>query len=1486
MARVVPVYRRYRKNFSKIKEVLEISNLIEVQKRSYEQFLQANVDPDKREPIGLQAVFKTVFPIKDFYETASLEFVNYRLTEPKYDVEECLLRGMTYAAPIKVTVRLVVWDINEETKAKSIKAVKEQEVYFGEIPLMTDNGTFIVNGTERVIVSQLHRSPGVFFDQDQIKPHGGGKVFYYARIIPYRGSWIDFEFDQKDLLHVRIDRRRKIPVTVLLRALKYTGEELLDYFYHREKVLIRKGKFQKEISRDVLVGQKATSDILDPESHKIIQKKHRRITEDSFKKLELAKIQAIPVEAQDLIGRYLAKDVVDPETGEVVAECNDEVTEKVLDEMKERKIESFEILFIDNINVSSSLRDTLVMDKIGLTQEEREKLPILEPGRSLREKESERALIDIYKRLRPGDPPTIETAIGLFFNLFFNPERYDLSKVGRMKLNHKLGLKGDPPRVLVFTERWKKEALSAGAAYAGGRELVDRVLEGWLDFDEAIATPEMAEEIQRAARILHPIGLLPSIKEGTITDDVQGKVRKILEDEKTTLRRRDILEVVEYLIKLKDGQGAVDDIDHLGNRRVRTVGELLENQYHIGLVRIERAIKERMSLQDVETLMPHDLINSKPLSAVIKEFFGSSQLSQFMDQTNPLSEITHKRRLSALGPGGLTRERAGFEVRDVHPTHYGRICPIETPEGPNIGLITSLSTYARVNDYGFIETPYREVVNGKVTNNIRYLFALDEEEEMEGQKPAIAQANAALDRDGRFTAPLISARRGGEFVVVRPEEIRYMDVSPKQLVSVATSLVPFLENDDANRALMGSNMQRQAVPLLKTDAPLIGTGMEAIVARDSGVTVVAKRDGVVEDVDASRIVIRADEDGQKEDDPGVDIYTLIKYKRSNQNTCINQRPIVRVGERVKKGEVIADGPATHMGELALGRNVLVGFMPWGGYNFEDSILISEKLLKEDTYTSIHIEEMECVARDTKLGKEEITCDIPNAGEEALKDLDESGIIRIGAEVKPGDILVGKVTPKGETQLSPEEKLLRAIFGEKAGDVRDTSLRVPHGIEGIVIDAKVFSRKGQERDERTKAIEDQEKARLLKNQADEIRIVQNSTRRKIGKYLIDKRVAHKIADERKNRIYLDAKERIKEEHLFTIPFDRLREIDVMEGKRVLPEVHRFLDHAELQINIVKGVFGDKLAKLKRGDELAPGVIKTVKVYIAMKRKLSVGDKMSGRHGNKGIISRILPEEDMPYLEDGTPVEIILNPLGVPSRMNVGQILETHLGWAAKGLGWKIEEYLQKHFNPKLLRRRIKEIYSSREVNEYLEQATDDEIIELARKLGEGIFVSVPVFDGASEEEIKDLLEKAGLPTSGQTILYDGRTGEPFHQKVTVGYMYLLKLHHLVDDKIHARSIGPYSLVTQQPLGGKAQFGGQRLGEMEVWALEAYGAAHSLQEFLTVKSDDVAGRTRVYEAIVKGEHTLEPGLPESFNVLVKELQSLCLDTELIEEKREEI
>ena len=946
-------------------------------------------------------------------------------------------------------------------------------------------------------------------------------------------------------------------------------------------------------------------------------------------------------------------------------------------------------------------------------------------------------------------------------------------------------------------------------------------------------------------------------------------------EEVTVLRREDVLEVVKYLVNLKDGRGMVDDIDHLGNRRVRTVGELLENQYHIGLIRIEKAIKERMSLQEVETLMPHDLINSKPLSAVIKEFFGSSQLSQFMDQTNPLSEITHKRRLSALGPGGLTRERAGFEVRDVHPTHYGRICPIETPEGPNIGLITSLSTYARVNDYGFIETPYRKVVNGKVTNEIRYLFALEEEEAI------IAQANAPVDRYGRFTAPLVSARKGGEFIMVRPEEVDYMDVSPKQLVSVATSLIPFLENDDANRALMGSNMQRQAVPLMRTDAPLIGTGMEAIVARDSGVTIIAKRDGVVEDVDASRIVIRSDYPSDGDNDTGVDIYNLIKYQRSNQNTCINQKPIVKRGQRVTRGDVIADGPATDGGELALGQNVLVAFMPWGGYNFEDSILISEKLLKEDAYTSIHIEELECVSRDTKLGKEEITRDIPNVGEEALKDLDESGIIRVGAEVQPGDILVGKVTPKGETQLSPEEKLLRAIFGEKAGDVRDTSLTVPHGIEGIVIDAKVFSRKGVDKDERSKVIEAQERGRILKNQADEIRIIRENIRKRVAEHLVGKKSANQLTDAKK-RVLLDEGQRITAEVLLQIPYERLAEVAVRGDQGVEMEVQEALRRGDDQIEAVKAIFDEKIAKLKRGDELPPGVIKQVKVYVAMKRKLAVGDKMSGRHGNKGIISRILPEEDMPFLEDGTPVDIVLNPLGVPSRMNVGQILETHLGWAAKGLGWKIQELLEKSQSTKNLRSRIKAIYSSKEIGEFIDTATEEEILEISRRLGKGIHMAVPVFDGASETEIKGLLQEAGLPVTGQMTVYDGRTGAPFDQKITVGYMYLLKLHHLVDDKIHARSIGPYSLVTQQPLGGKAQFGGQRLGEMEVWALEAYGAAHSLQEFLTVKSDDVAGRTRTYEAIVKGENIMEPGLPESFNVLVKELQSLCLDVELVEDK----
>jgi DNA-directed RNA polymerase subunit beta len=1388
MASLINNSGRFRKSFAKLQEVLGISNLIDIQLQSYDKFLQANVDSDRRENVGLQGVFTSVFPIRDFHETASLEFVSYRLGEPKYDVDECLLRGMTYGAPIKVTLRFVVWDVHEETKARNIKAVKEQEVYFGEMPLMTENGIFIINGTERVIVSQLHRSPGVFVDRDQGKLTGG-KAFYYARIIPYRGSWIDFEFDSKDILSVRIDRRRKLPVTVLLKALGYTTQELLDYFYDKEEIFITKGTFNKRVSYDLLLGQKATQDIIDPKTKDILIRKNRKITKAIVKKLEVSKIHSIPIDSSDLLGRYLASDLVDEETGEVIAECNEPIEEKTLEEIKKRKIENFNILFVDHITVSSSLRDTLVVDKLGMSREEKEKLASTVPGKSPEERETEKAIIEIYRRLRPGDPPTLETARNLFYNLFFNPDRYDLSKVGRMKLNLKLGL------------------------------------------------------------------------------DVPWEV--------TVLRREDILEVVKYLINLKDGRGTVDDIDHLGNRRVRTVGELLENQYHIGLIRIEKAIRERMSLQEVETLMPHDLINSKPLSAVIKEFFGSSQLSQFMDQTNPLSEITHKRRLSALGPGGLTRERAGFEVRDVHPTHYGRICPIETPEGPNIGLITSLSTYARVNDYGFIETPYREVVKGKVTSTIKYLFAIEEE------NAAIAQANAPIDRYGRFTAPLVSARKGGEFIMVKPEEVDYMDVSPKQLVSVATALIPFLENDDANRALMGSNMQRQAVPLMRSDAPLIGTGMEAIVAKDSGVTVIAKRDGVVEDVDASRIVVRCEHPSKGDSDSGVDIYNLIKYQRSNQNTCINQKPIVERGQRVKRGEVIADGPATEGGELALGQNVLVAFMPWCGYNFEDSILISEKILKEDAYTSIHIEELECVSRDTKLGKEEITRDIPNVGEEALKDLDESGVIRIGAEVRPGDILVGKVTPKGETQLSPEEKLLRAIFGEKAGDVRDTSLTVPHGIEGIVIDAKVFARKGVDKDERSKTIEAQEKARILKNQADETRIIRDNIRKRVAELFVGKRSSSRLTDDKK-KVLLNEGDTLTAETLFQIPYERLAEIAVKGGERVHMEVQEVLSSGDTQIDLVRAIFDEKIAKLKRGDELPPGVIKQVKVYVAMKRKLAVGDKMSGRHGNKGIISRILPEEDMPFLEDGTPVDIVLNPLGVPSRMNVGQILETHLGWAAKGLGWKIQEVLEKQYSPKTLRSKIKAIYSSKEINEFIDTVTDEEVLEIAKRLGKGVYMAVPVFDGASEIEIKERLKEAGLPETGQMTLYDGRTGESFDQKITVGYMYLLKLHHLVDDKIHARSIGPYSLVTQQPLGGKAQFGGQRLGEMEVWALEAYGAGHSLQEFLTVKSDDVAGRTRTYEAIVKGENIMEPGLPESFNVLVKELQSLGLDVELIEQK----
>jgi len=1358
---------RFRRTFGRIRKIIDLPYLIEIQKNSYELFLQKDVAPMERQSMGLQEVFKSVFPIKDFNETASLEFVSFSLGEPKYDVEECHQRGMTFAAPLKVTVQLVLWDVDQQTGSRSIKNVKEQEVYFGEIPLMTINGTFMINGTERVIVSQLHRSPGVFFEHDKGKTHASGKLLYSARVIPYRGSWVDLEFDPRDVLYVRIDRRRKFHATVLLRALGMTTEDLLNYYYKSDTLVFDGRKPALLFNPGHLINAKVSADVRDPKSNDIIVKEGKKFTRPILRQMEAAKMKQVPVVWEDILGRVAAHDIIDPQTKEVLVECNQEITQEKLDLIRDKGIHQIDVLFIDESSVGPYLRNTLLQDRIKSPQD---------------------AILEIYRRLRPGDPPTVESATNFFNNLFFNPDRYDLSKVGRLKLNHRLKLN------------------------------------------------------------------VPL--------------------EQGTLRKEDILEVVRYLMELKNGNGSVDDIDHLGNRRVRAVGELVENHFRVGLVRMERAIKEKMSLQDIETLMPQELINYKPVSAALKEFFGSSQLSQFMDQTNPLSEITHKRRLSALGPGGLTRERAGFEVRDVHPTHYGRVCPIETPEGPNIGLIASLTTYARVNDFGFIETPYREVENSRVTDRIRYLSALEEEDHV------IAQANAPIDGRGNFTADLVSSRKGGEFVMARPEEINFMDVSPNQLVSVAASLIPFLENDDANRALMGSNMQRQAVPLLRTEAPLVGTGMEKTVARDSGVTVVARRDGVVESVDSTRIVIKADKASSPRD-TGVDIYNLVKYQRSNQNTCMNQRPIILVGDQVKAGDVIADGPSTEMGELALGRNVVVALMPWGGYNFEDSILISERVVKEDIYTSIHIEEFECVSRDTKLGPEEITRDIPNVGDEALMDLDESGIIRIGAEVRPGNILVGKITPKGETQLSPEEKLLRAIFGEKAGEVRDTSLRVPPGVEGTVINVRIFSRKGLGKDERSKAIEDEEVVRLRKDQHDEIRILQDGALRRLKRLLVGRRLAGRISDDSR-KVLLNKSQELTEEDLDQLPMSYWSEIRV-DNESAENELSRIIDSTTGQVNLIKHAFEDKIEKLKGGDELPPGVIKMVKVFVAIKRKLQVGDKMAGRHGNKGVISRILPEEDMPYLEDGTPVDVVLNPLGVPSRMNVGQILEAHLGWAARSLGHQIDELLRMHREDgDSLRRRLKDFLNTKEATELIEGAKDPEVVKLAEKYREGVHIASPVFDGAAEEEIFNLLRKAGLPATGQVTLYDGRSGQPFDGKVTVGVMYIMKLHHLVDDKIHARSTGPYSLVTQQPLGGKAQFGGQRLGEMEVWALEAYGAAYTLQEMLTVKSDDVVGRTRMYEAIVKGDNLLEPGLPESFNVMVKELQSLGLDVDLVEEK----
>ncbi|MBK9645209.1 MAG: DNA-directed RNA polymerase subunit beta [Deltaproteobacteria bacterium] len=1382
---------KHRRNFAKVKPAVEIQNLIEIQKESYEAFLQSQVPLEERKSIGLQGVFKSVFPIQDFAQKASLQFVSFDLEQPKYDVDECRERGMTFSAPLKVTVRLVVWEVDPETETRTVSNIKEQEVYFGEIPLMTENGTFIVNGTERVVVSQLHRSPGIFFDQGQSKT-GGGKAIFSARIIPNRGSWIDFEFDTKDILYVRIDRRRKLPATVLLRALGYSTEELLNYFYEREKYIWNGEGWTKETSVTLLAIQNATVEVFDS-TGEVLCKQGKKFLKPAIRKMRKAgmirtetqlidgqeqevDIAAIPVADGAILGTVCAYDIVDMRTGLVLVPCNEVLTEENIQRVIEAGITEFEVLFIDNVMVGSFLRDTLLVDKISTTEE---------------------AIIEIYRRLRPGDPPTYDTAVQHFENLFFNAERYDLSQVGRHKLNQKLGLD--------------------------------------------------------------------------------------LSLEQTTLTRDDILRVVKYLIDLKNNKGQIDDIDHLGNRRIRAVGELLENQYRIGLVRMEKAIKERMSLSEIEALMPHDLINAKPVSAVIKEFFGSSQLSQFMDQTNPLSEVTHKRRLSALGPGGLTRERAGFDVRDVHPTHYGRICPIETPEGPNIGLIASLSTYARVNGFGFIETPYQLVREGRVVNEVKY-FTADEEEGAEGKGNVIAQASVAFNPDGSFVDNVVAARVDGEFAMVSKDAVTLRDVSANQLVSVAASLIPFLENDDANRALMGSNMQRQAVPVIRTEAPFVGTGMESVVARDSGVTTTVRRSGVVTALDASRIVIKCDEvDENGEVGADVDIYNLTKFIRSNQNTCINQRPVVRLGERVTKGEVIADGPATDRGELALGQNVVVAFMPWQGYNFEDSILVSERLVREDYFTTIHIEEFEVAARDTKLGKEEITRDIPNVGEDALKNLDDSGIVRIGAEVRQGDILVGKITPKGETQLSPEEKLLRAIFGEKAGDVRDTSLRVPPGVEGTVISAQVFAREGVEKDDRALDIERQAVVRIERDRDAKIATLRDSAHRQLVMLLNGRVSGSRILDENTGEELIGRGETFSESALSRVGFEQYVKLTVEDGAEVEEQVWGLMDRVREKEEQVRERFAAKIDRLKKGDELPPGVIKLVKVYVAIKRKISVGDKMAGRHGNKGVVSKILPEEDMPYLQDGTPVDIVLNPLGVPSRMNVGQILEVHLGWAARGMGLRIGELLEEKYSTASLREYLLQVYEdSPQVQDFVRTADDDSLRKFGAKYSRGVTTASPVFAGASEEQIKNALDVAGLDRDGQSLLFDGRTGEPFDRRVTVGVMYMLKLHHLVDDKIHARSIGPYSLVTQQPLGGKAQFGGQRLGEMEVWALEAYGAAYNLQEFLTVKSDDVTGRTRMYESIVKGENVLEAGLPEAFNVLVKELQALALDVDLIEDK----
>ena len=1405
--------KRIRKDFGKRPSILGVPYLLETQIDSYRSFLQEDTFPEQRGDVGLHAAFKSVFPIESYSGNAVLEYVSYRLGTPIFDVKECQVRGLTYAASLRVKVRLVLYD-KESGAEKTVKDIREQEVYMGELPLMTANGTFVVNGTERVIVSQLHRSPGVFFDHDRGKTHSSGKLLFSARVIPYRGSWLDFEFDPKDHVFVRIDRRRKIPATVLLRALGYTSEQMLELFFERDVIKISPKEIRLVLVPERLRGQTLDFDLTDAQGNVIVEAE-RRITVRHIRDIQRANLSEITVPRSYVTGKVLARNIVNKSTGEVIAEANAEVTDDLLNKMTAAQIGEFEIIYANDLDRGAYISDTLRADS----------------SRNQLE-----AQVEIYRMMRPGEPPTKDAAENLFKNLFFTDERYDLSAVGRMKFNRRVGRDGrEVPGILLDGNYFVL--------------LLEKELRPRDDADQ-LALSRIPSELRR----------LPGLAEKGDAGVVSwGELKQVLRD-----YRSDIVDVIKTLVEIRNGNGTVDDIDHLGNRRVRSVGEMAENQFRVGLVRVERAVKERLSLAESEGYMPQELINAKPVSAVIKEFFGSSQLSQFMDQNNPLSEVTHKRRVSALGPGGLTRERAGFEVRDVHPTHYGRVCPIETPEGPNIGLINSLAVYARTNKYGFLETPYRKVVNGGVTDQVDYLSAIEESQYI------IAQANAELDASGKLVDSLVSCRYQNEFTLSGPERVQYMDVSPMQIVSVAAALIPFLEHDDANRALMGSNMQRQAVPTLRTEKPLVGTGIERTVAQDSGVTVSARRGGIVDSVDASRIVVRVNDEETKAGEPGVDIYNLTKYTRSNQNTCINQKPLVKQGDCIARSDVLADGPATDLGELALGQNLLVAFMPWNGYNFEDSILISERVVQEDRFTSIHIEELTCVARDTKLGPEEISADIPNVSESALSKLDESGIVYIGAEVHPGDILVGKVTPKGETQLTPEEKLLRAIFGEKASDVKDTSLRVPSGMSGTVIDVQVFTRDGVEKDARALEIERAELARVKKDLDDQLRILQEDIYMRVERLIVGKPIE-------KGPRGVSMREMLTHEQLREIKREQWFDIRVQDDA-VNEQIERLATQIENHNEDFERQFEEKRNKLTSGDDLAPGVLKMAKVYLAVKRRTQPGDKMAGRHGNKGVISMIVPVEDMPYGEDGTPVDVVLNPLGVPSRMNVGQVLETHLGWAARGLGTKIRQLLEAYTSSAALREFLTKVYNASGKPEDISALTDDEVITLSKNLTNGVPMATPVFDGATEEEIKNMLELAGLPRSGQTWLYDGRTGDPFDRPVTVGYMYMLKLNHLVDDKMHARSTGPYSLVTQQPLGGKAQFGGQRFGEMEVWALEAYGAAYTLQEMLTVKSDDVNGRTKMYKNIVDGDHSMEAGMPESFNVLLKEMRSLGIDIEL--------